>query len=99
MWAEPHRPTRAEMAPFFFLEFVFLFPEITNSKRNKKNSVENSELSFPVIENYRYIYGLFYSAAYFGTLFSILCNFQLIMKPTWINLLFKLHRIQNICGN
>jgi hypothetical protein len=54
---------------------------------------------FPVIENYREFYGLFYSAAYFGTLFSILCNFQLIMKPMWINYCLNCIEFRKFCGD
>jgi hypothetical protein len=63
--------------------------ERVNNKENKKNNKENLENYrnvFSRYRNYREFYGLFYSAAYFGTLFVyVLCNFQLIMKPMWIN--------------
>jgi hypothetical protein len=69
MWAEPHRPTRAKMTYFFFWNF-FYFQKSETVKENKK-IVKKIQAFFSVIENYRHIYGLFYSAAYFGTFIYI----------------------------
>jgi hypothetical protein len=71
------RPSRvvgqAEMAPIFFFWNLFFYFQKLETVQKIQKILRNI---FPVIENYRYIYGLFYSAAYFGTLFSILCNFS-----------------------
>jgi hypothetical protein len=75
------------MASNFFPAIFIIIPRNSeNWKRNQKNSTENLEKTeiFFRSNKLQRIYGLFYSAAYFGTLL-ILCNFQLIMKPTWIN--------------
>jgi hypothetical protein len=49
---------QAEMAPIFFWNLFFYFQKLETVQKILRNI-------FPVIENYRYIYGLFYSAAYF----------------------------------
>jgi hypothetical protein len=71
----------------FFQRFFIIIPG--NSKKWKEirkivHKIQKNQKYFFKSNKLQRIYGLFYSAAYFGTLL-ILCNFQLIMKPTWIN--------------
>jgi hypothetical protein len=81
---------------FFFWNLFFYFQKSETVKENKK--IQKYFSSYRKLQTY--LWTIFYSAAYFGTLFSIFyAIFQLIMKPTLINLLSKLHRIQKICGN
>jgi hypothetical protein len=70
--AEPGGRPGRNGSNFFFWNLFFYFQKLETVQKIQK-ILRNI---FPVIENYRYIYGLFYSAAYFGTLFSILCNFS-----------------------
>jgi hypothetical protein len=82
-WAA--RLTRAEMASIF-LEFYFLFPEIRNTKEIRKTVQKIQNYIFPVIENFRDIYGLFLFRCVLWYFYLYFMQFfQLIMKPTWIN--------------
>jgi hypothetical protein len=51
------------------------------------------------LENYRDILWTIYFVAYFGIITYILCNFQLIMKPTWINYCLNCIEFRKIYGD
>jgi hypothetical protein len=90
---------QAEMAPIFFWNLFFYFQKSETVKENKKIQKYFRNI-FSVIENYRNIYGLFYSAAYFRTfIYIFVCNYQLIMKPTWNNYCLNCIEFRKFCGN
>jgi hypothetical protein len=72
----PARLGQMARKDFFFSDF-FKKSELVKQKMKLKKIVQKiHNYIFPVIENFRDIYGLFYSAAYFGTFIYILCNFS-----------------------